>query len=1123
MANETIVIIQYTASKADSDHGKEINRSDVQYLVKYEDDKYSFYSYEDRVIGTEFQRDLLIRKLKDDFNIEDPKLEIYLKVKIANSQLPKVVYILKLTRKQHESLQDISKDDGLYKWIDGNNLINKSISWISNQEWLFKSIEKTSPLLRLKPIDEELINQVRILKEASDSGNLVIFVGAGISKASGLPLWKEIIEELKDDLVTSVTDMEIIPQLYSIEHGVAAYNKKVQKLLNPESRKPNAIHQEIFRLTPCHLITTNYDDLLEMEASSKGLDYQVISTNEDLVNTQSNKYIIKMHGDFEHQNIVFAENDYLKYEDNFSLIENFVKSLFSNKIILFLGFSFRDSNLKRIIHSVKKVLKDNSLNSYIFYSSSEKSDRPNSMYMNSFGIEIIDYDPYIESYIEVMGLKNIPKLENEKEKSLVMFLKFVKEFNNYGQFVTKDGGILENTIEKLYESLVIYEDMVAVPIKQLVKLHPLALNSSNPASYNPIEFHLNTPTDSVIDVIDSIEEFKIQNKKVVFKESIPEIAAWSEKKKDELESKLFKALTILVKSSVQCLHHKNETRQPSHHQIKMQYGGLHCQCVACRFHHLEFGNLFDEKIINYDSDEIDDLLKGAYICFALGNFFESYRMLKEGIRLALQSHKYHIYFIFLTNLKYIEYRIGWDDLDPQEIEKIQEEIKDIKIVDILSSLRISETSKRILEDIYTNDFYNTAQFKIREIVNEIDKLYKAYENRPYHTYHGPMYGTKLIWTYKQYLNFVERNHLFFVFYGEHQNISSDFMYGILTSLASSPALTQKLKEIDYDTALSIIKYSSTEELFDVIKEKFRDRKSEIKFQDKEQGIFLQIINGFIESMIDKSQNVFKEPKIKDEFVSLMKSSLLGHQFVVGIFERMLLLFSIMGISQFQSSSDIGKQLKEFIGNTFQYIALTQFRPFYSDKYFRLFLKRISDCITEENYKVLIEASLSKFVISKDIIFEISGILSDKEGPVIKEEKLFVKMINKVLVRENFYLQFKDLLPYYPLLSEEYKLRFEKLIDPKIYSEDLEFKIEAVKYGFKKDEFIKELKEDFKLVDFGDEQCNDVFQFHLLYLKSILELTQKQKNQLINLQNLFTLMFLPNQFDSKYMTKHKKGL
>ncbi len=77
--------------------------------------------------------------------------------------------------------------------------------------------------------------------------------------------------------------------------------------------------------------------------------YQVIVSDKDLLNADKSKYIIKMHGDLSTHNIVLKEQDYLDYSQNHVLMELFIKSLLTDHIVLFLGYSLNDYNIKLII------------------------------------------------------------------------------------------------------------------------------------------------------------------------------------------------------------------------------------------------------------------------------------------------------------------------------------------------------------------------------------------------------------------------------------------------------------------------------------------------------------------------------------------------------------------------------------------------------------------------------------------------------------------------------------------------------------------------------------------------------------------------------------------------------
>lgn len=48
--------------------------------------------------------------------------------------------------------------------------------------------------------DNDYISAFRDIRKARDNNKLVIFVGAGISKNSNLPSWKELIEEFAEEI-----------------------------------------------------------------------------------------------------------------------------------------------------------------------------------------------------------------------------------------------------------------------------------------------------------------------------------------------------------------------------------------------------------------------------------------------------------------------------------------------------------------------------------------------------------------------------------------------------------------------------------------------------------------------------------------------------------------------------------------------------------------------------------------------------------------------------------------------------------------------------------------------------------------------------------------------------------
>lgn len=204
----------------------------------------------------------------------------------------------------------------------------------------------------------QLTNAKRIY-EASKNNSLVILVGAGISNNSGIPTWSELIMALKKELPDEVkceNDALKVAQLYQNTYGKVSLTNKVKQILKSGTTRPNILHEAIFELQPCNIITTNYDDLLEQQSLSSQIPYSVIRQDKDIPYMKYNRSIIKMHGDFVSDNIVLTEDDYYNYQSNYTLISNLVQSLFASKTVLCVGYSFNDMDLKMILNTLRNIL-----------------------------------------------------------------------------------------------------------------------------------------------------------------------------------------------------------------------------------------------------------------------------------------------------------------------------------------------------------------------------------------------------------------------------------------------------------------------------------------------------------------------------------------------------------------------------------------------------------------------------------------------------------------------------------------------------------------------------------------------------------------------------------------------
>lgn len=122
------------------------------------------------------------------------------------------------------------------------------------------------------------------LQYASRNNRLVVFVGAGVSNNSGVPVWGRLIDALKTELPEFTkweNDDLKVAQIYKTTYPDKFLDKVKLELKNGRI-VPNAVHDALLDLKPCHIITTNYDDLIEQACRKRYAQYAVVGEDADL-------------------------------------------------------------------------------------------------------------------------------------------------------------------------------------------------------------------------------------------------------------------------------------------------------------------------------------------------------------------------------------------------------------------------------------------------------------------------------------------------------------------------------------------------------------------------------------------------------------------------------------------------------------------------------------------------------------------------------------------------------------------------------------------------------------------------------------------------------------------------
>ena len=264
---------------------------------------------------------------------------------------------------------------------------------------------------------EKMLEQdVRFLAEELEKGKLVVFVGAGVSKNSGLPEWEELIKDYADYRgIKEFTSKQFltIPEEVFERYGSLKYYEIAEKRFLGKY-VTNSIHRILKKMKLTYIITTNYDTLIEDEIKN----LQIVSKDEDLPYTNSNRMLIKMHGDFENKNIVLKKSDYDNYEKNFQLISTLVKGLFTTNTVLFIGYSYSDTNVQQIMNWIKEILKEKTRKAFLVeFTNEDNKEEENGEQINKISLKLLN-----DNNDEVLYENKKERFNNNYEKTLTKFL-----------------------------------------------------------------------------------------------------------------------------------------------------------------------------------------------------------------------------------------------------------------------------------------------------------------------------------------------------------------------------------------------------------------------------------------------------------------------------------------------------------------------------------------------------------------------------------------------------------------------------------------------------------------------------------------------------------------------------
>ena len=198
-------------------------------------------------------------------------------------------------------------------------------------------------------------------KELNDHmkrGEVILFVGAGLSVNAGLPGWIELAHLIADnagfhwpaqeDITTE--HLLTIFQYYENQYGRNRLLRIVDDKLDTIKHTPAIAHYLITLLPVQIVFTTNYDNLLERAYHDVFQPAHVVVNPLELAYwSQDNTQIVKLCGDLSRpDSIVITKRDFNIYSETHRRLIEQLRTTLETKTALFLGYSLRDPFINQI-------------------------------------------------------------------------------------------------------------------------------------------------------------------------------------------------------------------------------------------------------------------------------------------------------------------------------------------------------------------------------------------------------------------------------------------------------------------------------------------------------------------------------------------------------------------------------------------------------------------------------------------------------------------------------------------------------------------------------------------------------------------------------------------------------
>ncbi|HKR06184.1 MAG TPA: SIR2 family protein [Bacteroidia bacterium] len=289
--------------------------------------------------------------------------------------------------------------------------------------------------------------------------NCVSFIGAGASFPLNIPLWANLIKEIHDVAIKEgyvgalekdeSKYPEFVEALYNHFKGISIptlYSDTVQKIIRAKSNSTTLTLVKVILALKMH-VTTNLEN--SIEDAYEFLSYLSALYPDGKINKNCTSYglenltthspgsdsIYHVHGNANDKKFILRKGEYDAFypsvsgmkTNTFDTVESFLKGIYKNKNIIFIGFSFQDKYVKDYFFKLSNLVLTEMQNLKALYDDSTASNMKEHFWLMDANPKLFKtYGDNIHDFFEKN--KIFPILYNESEH---IFIEKLFEFLSY--------------------------------------------------------------------------------------------------------------------------------------------------------------------------------------------------------------------------------------------------------------------------------------------------------------------------------------------------------------------------------------------------------------------------------------------------------------------------------------------------------------------------------------------------------------------------------------------------------------------------------------------------------------------------------------------------------------------